>query len=303
LRSNGFFREVDMPTMVCARILVILAVTGLDPVWAQPAPARHAPLPVFRMDILASTSMFRSLNRNDVVAALQVWIGTIGLNRGFDAQCTVNIVEDTPELKKRILTGPPGLVMLDAREFLELSSIGELEPVFVGSVDSMVLVAGAAVAGLPDLRDRTAAVLSTSRADLGRKWFESLLQERGLGPPETLLRLLVPVFTPSTAVLPVFFGKHAAAVVTRSGLDVMKELNPQIGARVRVLASSEAVPEMVLCLHRGFTEHRPVVIEAMRDLHLDPSGKQIMLVFRTARLIPFEPKVLATLRSLYRRGR
>ena len=40
----------------------------------------------------------------------------------------------------------------------------------------------------------------------------------------------------------------------------------------------------------------------MRDLHLDPEGRQILLVFRFSRLVPFDGTALEHVRELWRKA-
>jgi hypothetical protein len=109
---------------------------------------------------------------------------------------------------------------------------------------------------------------------------------------------------PSAAVLPVFFGKKQACVVDESGFDVMTELNPQVGKGLQTVAVSEPLVDGVLCLNSsGWSSetYKQDVIKALGELHLEPAGQQILTLFKTDQLIPFQEKYLETARNLWAR--
>jgi hypothetical protein len=281
--------------------LCLLLTAGSVPwqSWAQGPGAPEGARKV-RLEVLYSSSLFRTINRNDALAAMRVWISAIGRSRGLDMESNVSIVDDLNAMRKLVREGPPGLVLLDVEEYFELSGLGVLEPVFFGSADATLLVANPdfGVTGISDLRGKAVTIFTASRADLGRKWMQVLLHEGGYGVADQYLRSMTSVPSPSAAVLPVFFGKSGAAVVSQFGLDVLKEMNPQVGAKLRVLASTKPMAEGVLCFHRRFTESRQLIWEALRDLHRDPAGKQILLLFKSGGLVPVHPQILEEARAL-----
>jgi hypothetical protein len=87
-------------------------------------------------------------------------------------------------------------------------------------------------------------------------------------------------------------------VVNRSSLDTMKEMNPQLGTQLQVLTNSVRLPESVICLHRDYTEVRGDVLSGLADLHTEPRGQQVLLVFKIAKLLPFKPEYLDGARDL-----
>ena len=87
----------------------------------------------------------------------------------------------------------------------------------------------------------------------------------------------------SSVILPVFFGKTDAAVVKRYGWETMKEMNPQLAAQLQILTNSPSLPDAVICLNKGVREtpFQDDLVRGMAELHTDPQGQQILLLFRT----------------------
>jgi ABC-type phosphate/phosphonate transport system substrate-binding protein len=191
-------------------------------------------------------------------------------------------------------------------EYFEVAGLGLLEPAFTatrGKGDEslqFLLVANRepGVTTISGLRGKTLAIQTDSRADLGRMWTEVLLHEDGLGTADRFFSSISSVSTPSAAVLPVFFGKMGAGVVDRASFEVMKEMNPQIGSRLRVLAASTPLLGGILCVDKRFITYREDLLQGLRDLHQTAEGKQILLVFKSDRMKTVNNEDLERVRTL-----
>jgi ABC-type phosphate/phosphonate transport system substrate-binding protein len=258
------------------------------------------------LDIVYSSSLFRTVSENDAIAAIRVWIDTVGWQKGYQVDCNISVAKDAADIKTRLQEGSTDLVLLDAMEYFEVAGLGLLEPAFTatrGEGDEslqFVLVANRepGVTTIAGLRGKTLAIQSDSRADLGRMWTEVLLHEDGLGTSDRFFSSISSVLTPSAAVLPVFFGKMGAGVVDRASLEVMKEMNPQIGSRLQVLATSSPLITGIVCVGRRQNSYRAALMEALRDLHQTAEGKQILLVFKSDRMKTVNSEDLERVRTL-----
>ena len=258
------------------------------------------------MDILYSSSLFRTVSKNDAIASIRVWTETVSLQNGFVLDCNVSVAENVAEIKRRLQEGPISLALLDPVEYFELAGLGLLEPVFTATRghgdDSLqfVLVAKQepGLTTITGLRGKTLDIQTDSRADLGRMWIEVLLHDDGLGPAGRFFSSVSSATTPSAAVLPVFFGKVAAGVVDRASFEVMKEMNPQIGSRLQVLAVSPPLITGILCVDKRPNMYRKDLLEGLRNLHQTPAGKQILMVFKSERMKPLDSEDLERMRTL-----
>jgi len=154
------------------------------------------------------------------------------------------------------------------------------------------------LATISGLRGKTLAIQTDCRADLGRMWIDVLLHESGLGPADRFFGSVSSVSTPSAAVLPVFFGKTGAAIVDRASFQVMNEMNPQIGSRLRVLAASSSLITGVMCVDKRQISYRADLMQALRDLHQTADGRQILLVFKSDRMKPLSREDMEPVRTL-----
>jgi len=106
---------------------------------------------------------------------------------------------------------------------------------------------------------------------------------------------------PALAVLPVFFGKRPACLMDEFSFGLMGELNPQVGEELQSIATSEAFVDNVVCVgDRGWPTEtvRRDILETLGGLHNDPVGRQILILFKVGRMVPFEATQLATVQAL-----
>jgi phosphonate transport system substrate-binding protein len=129
-------------------------------------------------------------------------------------------------------------------------------------------------------------------------WIDTILGESGLGCANDFFGSTGDGAKPASVVLPVFFGESDAAVVNRSSLETMQELNPQLATQLQVLTNSPFLPESVICLRKNYTEAREDVLRSLAQLHTQSRGQQILLIFSINKLVPFEPGQLESLRDL-----
>ena len=128
------------------------------------------------------------------------------------------------------------------------------EPIFVSSrsgcpTERYVLLvdSGGFVKSIGDLEGRNICFHKNSRNCLALQWLDTLLVSHGYPTATRLAGRIVRDTKLSQVVLPVFFRKADACVVTRKGFDTMCELNPQLAERLRVLAESREIVPYRFC--------------------------------------------------------
>ncbi|HOX22943.1 MAG TPA: PhnD/SsuA/transferrin family substrate-binding protein, partial [Elusimicrobiales bacterium] len=134
--------------------------------------------------------------------------------------------------------------------------------------------------------------------DISFLWLDTQLLREGL-PLSAEFFKVVKVEDVSKAVLPVFFKRGGVALVTQRAYDNMVELNPQIGQELTVLRTS---PELLFTLslfRKGYEPSwRREVEETIIKKHLSPEGAQVLMLFRTSKIIPFKEEYIASMREL-----
>lgn len=274
--------------------------------WGQ---KEEPPLRPVRMVVLCSQSLLHSINRADAVAAAKSWMGVVARRRRFQLDGPIMISQSLAESRRLIQAGDADLVMLDAVEYLKLAPMQMIEPIgsfgssASGAMTTYLLLAGSGtgVTRIEDLKGKRLNLSGRSMAGIGRMWLDVALTDLRQGRADQFFGQVKDVPKPSAACLPVFFGSADACVVEQREFDVLAEMNPQMRKRLKVIASSPAVTEMVIGMRTGYRSYREEIIEALLELGNDPQGKQILLLFKTDRIVKADPALLATLRGLMTR--
>lgn len=291
--------------------LVVLAAIFAASLWTAPAADLVVPAPTGReiLRIGFTESSFRNMNRDDALAAFRVFIQITGTRRGYTLETQVNVYADAAALRQAAATGMMEVAWMDAWD-CALPMTGErLQPAFYTSwgrdrVDRQYLLlvrTNSGVGCVSELRGRVVMESPAIATDMARHWVASLLLTNGLGSPERFFERIETVEKPSAAVFPVFFGKRDACVVDEAAFGLLNEMNPQIGRVLRPLASSVPLPSSIICLAtNGWSSGKlqADVHDAMRDLHLEPDGRQILTLFKGSRLLPYEEGAMVPVRAL-----
>jgi len=272
---------------------------------AQSAP----PLRHTRLHVLASRSLAAGLNVADVQAAGTVWLQVIGRRRGFQLDSRFEVVESLEVIRKQLEEFSADLVILDPIEYLKLAPLGLLQPFVAiargknGTLQNDLLVVNRASGSsdVADLRGKNILSCSRSETDMGRIWIETLLNEEHLERAEHFFGSITHVLKPSSACLPVFFGKLDACIVNNAGWEVLTEMNPQLSSKLRIIATSPPFLEGLLCIHVKHKDFREELLQSLLDLHRDPEGKQLLMVFKGERVLPVSERDIDTSRELWRK--
>ena len=258
-----------------------------------------------RFRVVFSADVFASVNRNDALASAKAWIQAVGKRRKIDLKVEVDAYESVDELRQLLAGHGADLFVVSAMHFLDLESASPAwDPLFVPGhgefvLDDYVLLTRAdGPATVGELRGADVLVLKTTGTNLGSIWLARYCADNSYGPARDCFASITNATKASGAVLPVYFGQADACVVDRSSFDLMTELNPQLASDLTVRAQSAPFLETVICLRRDYQAYRQDVVEGLKELHTEPAGQQIMMVFKIERLIPFSDELLESVRIL-----
>jgi hypothetical protein len=99
--------------------------------------------------------------------------------------------------------------------------------------------------------------------------------------------------------LPLFFGTVDACVVDETNLNLAKEMNPQLG-QLRVLARSRPMIGSVIATPVEPIPYQNELLDTILALHEDARGRQLLMVFKTDRVVRVQPGDLDSARELWR---
>lgn len=257
-------------------------------------------------------SLFAGVNENDARASVKVYSQTIGDENGIPTGSGPLILEGTDAMAKALQLNEVDLLSLTAEEFFTVEDHGLVGPLLLTIVNRLfteeyllLVREESGIRQVEDLKGRNLIIPSDNRSSLAPIWLEVLCGEHGLGPAGRALTNITAASKTMHVILPVFFGKRDACIVTRNAWDVMGELNPQVKRQLRVVAVSKPVVPIVTCFHRGLSETlKQRIIDAAEKSFAKPSFRQLMALFKTDGLVHQPVSSLESTRELvatYRR--
>jgi ABC-type phosphate/phosphonate transport system substrate-binding protein len=273
-------------TALAALILLLLS-HGIKPGWATEVSGADGDPTL--INISFSRTLFAGSNENDAKAAVKVYAQTLAEKNGVTTGYDHLVLEDTNAISTALRLNQVDLLSVTAEEFFELEAQGLSGPLLLTEVRGsfteqyVLLVRDASpIRSVTDLKGHNVNVADDLRSSLALIWLEVLCQERGLGPATGALSKITRASKATQIVLPVFFGKADACVITRNGWEVMGELNPQVKKQLRAVEQSPPVVPTVTCFRSGFSErlkHR--ITEVAVHSFNEPSFRQLMGLFKT----------------------
>lgn len=266
--------------IVCAALLGAAAQAGR----ADSAVSNAAPGILFRIGF--TSSMFSDVNVDDARAAMKVWIQTVGRERNIPIDPEPEIYYDIALARRALAEKRIDGLALTADLFhgLRADIAFELLTVAVNEgirTEEYLLVVheDAGVDSLADLRGRSLILFHNPRTCLAVEWTDGLLRAEGLPPASAFFSGIERTGKASHALLPVFFRKVDAALVTRRALKLAGELNPQVPERLRIVATSPPVYPSFFAFRTGSTVvYRDAMLEAIKGMRESPAGRQILLL-------------------------
>jgi ABC-type phosphate/phosphonate transport system substrate-binding protein len=274
---------------LCANLCLLLwlsySVIGLV---EAADPAVSPALKRARLYVVASESMFATVNQGDAVASMSVWIKQLGAMRGFQCETKMEIAQSIAQIRHKLSEHAVDLLVLDTPDYLALAKAGLVEALAVGTSRGQlaafqyILLTNDASGSmqLAGLRGKRTMVASRTKSNMGLVWLEALLAENRLGLAASFFGSVEITNRPSPCVLSLFFGKIDACVVDSGNFESVKELNPQLG-RLRVVAHSEALLEGLLAMPvRPQNPKKREVIDAILNLHKAGVSEQLGIIFK-----------------------
>lgn len=258
-----------------------------------------------------STALMPDVNEDDASAAMKVWAEGVVKNGVINADPHVLMFHDFASLQTALRNKTVDGVVAPTAEYFALTNEFEFNhfvfSVVAGSIfDEYILLVRAEgrFAKVEDLRGCTLNSLKQTRTSLAPIWLDTLLLEKGLPPAAQFCGRVTEATKLTQTVLPVFFGKADACLVTRTGFNTMCELNPQVGRQLRVLAASTNYVPSGFFFRAGYPPARQEeCLAEFKRVGKNPAGLQILTVFQTESLEEQPASVLNSTLDLLKRHR
>jgi ABC-type phosphate/phosphonate transport system substrate-binding protein len=253
-----------------------------------------------RFRIAVSASTVEGINDNDARAAMKIWGDTVAEGMGLDGIYDASILSQPEEVLQAARGGKVDALVITSAEYPRLAAyvdhglvIADESLINEGDEYLLLVHQQSGIRDLGDLRGRALILQRGVRMCLARPWLETLLARAGLGGAGECFARITQEFKPPMAVLPVFFHRADAALISRRAFAAMAEMNPQLGKQLRVLAASPKLIDTVILFRK---DAAPDLKERLKNMmlgvHQTVAGQQILTLFQSRRLAATDTSVL-----------
>jgi len=296
LRTENHMKKPNSAAVgiLLALILTVLPLRGWG---AEPVSGVEPFTPV----IGYSSNTFTNVVKENAQAAAKLWSNLVIKKKNGIAE--TRIYHGCSDMEQDLATGKVDLVVLLSNEYLGLKNRALLEPLFISArgqelYDNFILLVRkeAGIHSIKDLRGKTFIHQAGNSSEIHRIWFETLMMKEGVRNQEHFFSSIKEVISPSQALMPVFFKRADACILSRQSFDVMAELNPQLRKDLTVIAESRPLATGVIAVRKDYnSRHREMLQEVLETLDQDVQGKQLLTLFRMSALVPFRQNYLQSM--------
>lgn len=276
---------------------------------SSPAMADNGVLPFPQMREIrfaATQGLYPNLSRKDGRMALELLMRKTIVRKKYPYAVELTFIDPVHPIPGAVEKGGYHFVTLSSIDFYKYSDVIRLNPILTPSkIDTpteqlMLLVdAEQELSTILQKEERSLIIEKGTNGDLSRIWLDHLLAKRGYPRSDRFFTKIRRVSKPGRAILPVFFKQADASIVTRHALDVIQELNPQIGRKVKALHQSEGLVRLMICAtDKPSQEDIDILIRESTNMEHNPETRQAMTILQMKQFVRIFPDDLTATEKL-----
>lgn len=240
-----------------------------------------------------SSNTLGEVNENDAMAAVQLWTQGLATDNSIPVDPEPIIYPSLDEINTALRTKQIDCVNVTLPEFFHMQDNIDKDTLIAGMkqgsiYEEYVIIVNkhSGFKSIRDLRNKSLIQLDTSRTPLAPSWLSVELRKQKLPSMNAFFSSIVISHSLTATVLPVFFGKADACLVTLSGYETMAELNPQLHQQLVLLEKSEPYIPMLFAFRKTYASPQKMhILEQVRNWHNSPGGRQILTIFQTDSIV------------------
>ncbi|NTW76213.1 MAG: phosphate/phosphite/phosphonate ABC transporter substrate-binding protein [Syntrophaceae bacterium] len=238
-----------------------------------------------------SSATFTKVNENDVMAALKVWLHMLAKERGIPTDPQPRLLNGLQAIRESVRGNFVDAVALNTDEYWKIQDTMDRRLCIVGlnegrPTEEYILLTHQqnGIRRIADLRGHSLVFFQSPRMSLASVWMDTVLVQGGFRRTVEFCQVTHAIKL-QDAVLPLFFRKIDACVVTRRAFNTMNELNPQISQQLRVIASSPEVVPALFAFRQNYNDPiREKIISQLEKIVSTPAGAQFLTLFQAGSL-------------------
>lgn len=252
------------------------------------------------MKYAVSKKMIGDTNENDALASVKIWTESLAKQLGITKTPLPHLYQNLEQLEDAVTNAKDDFFYITVEEYFHLRPHFDLQKCIVpmradSPYEQYILLVHkqSGIATLEDLVHSTLVLFDNSRMIVAPAWLDNNLHERNLGSIEKHFQNVETASQPNLAILPVFFQKKKACLVTKDAFLIMTELNPQLSEQLVILAESPPFIPSGLFFRKGYTSSfKQKIYDEIEGWTEIPSYRQLTVIFQLDTLRPAESNIL-----------
>lgn len=254
-----------------------------------------------------STNLFHNTNTEDAIALTKIFSDKIKKSRRIKEDIEIVLCENEKELLDALKI-PFDLLLMTATEHINISKIRKIKPVLInetqgsfGYVYYLITNKDKGIKNIKELRNGTIKILGRNQGQTPSIWLDKLLRDNNLPVKEKFFKEIIHDYKSTNVVLPVFFNKVTAAIVSKPTFELLALLNPQIKKQANILFESKTLVFGTLSFdpRNKDKDREKFVYETLTTMHNDIDGKQFLDLFNVDKIIPYKEEYWEEFSKLY----
>lgn len=154
---------------------------------------------------------------------------------------------------------------------------------------------------LNSLKNSKISILSKSELHTAPIWLDKLLRDEKLASKEKFFSEIIYDYKANNVLLPVFFNKMDAAIISKPAYELLCELNPQIKKQIKILLQSDNLIFGVISFdgRNKDAKRKEFMLDVLKTLHEENYGKQLLDLFMVEKIIPYKEEYWQKFMKLY----
>lgn len=291
----------------CRKVAACFVLCGLfypGMLLADLQESRKAPEKELRFG--AIQGIYPNVDRNDGRLALELLMQKTIHKNAYPYGVKLSFIDPQTDIPAAIERGGYHFVTLSSIDYFKYHQTVVLDPILIPSKieqpteQLLFLVAkDQDLSTIAKKEGRSLIIETGSSGDLSRLWLDTLLQGNGYPDSKRYFTNIRRVSKPGRAIIPVFFGQADACIITRHALKVIKELNPQMDQRVKILFQSEGLVRLMICsTDKPSQKAVATLIRETTVMDKNPDTRQAMTILQMKCFLPVLPEDLAATKKL-----
>ena len=258
--------------------------------------------------LIISLSSFHNAKSEDAQAIAEILANHIKKSKNLSYEFCVETPNTLSEIEKSA-GNDFDCIILTTDEFTSLQNKLPLDPFATNFTDGKVgykyhLIVNKEdnISDISQLKNETIHVLSTDNQKAPLIWLDKLLSEKKQSNYNKFFKSISTDYKATNVLLPVFFKKAKACIVTDVAWNLMIELNPSIKNSLKILSSSDYFLLGLCSMNKKKknTGTSKTLSEIILTLDEDAYGRQLLQLFSADKLVPFKEEYLQNYLKLYK---